>query len=167
VSLNKSSADHSGRAVKGMNCLRSLKPWDCGFESHLRHRCLYVRLFCVGSGLATDWSLIQRVVPSVKKRLRNWRRGRAQQRAAELLLNEWNKCSRPLRSTALKRDTRISCVALEVPTRMRLSLRLIHRYRFILNTKILLDSVRHYTERCLCRALAVCVRGPSSLFVYF
>jgi hypothetical protein len=26
--------DHSGRAVKGMNCLRSLKHWDRGFESN-------------------------------------------------------------------------------------------------------------------------------------
>jgi hypothetical protein len=40
-----------------------------------------VRLFgvcailCVGSGLATGWSLVQRVLPPVKKRLWNWRRG--------------------------------------------------------------------------------------------
>jgi hypothetical protein len=40
-------ADHSGREVKGMNCLRPLKHWDRGFESHSRHECLYcMRLFC-------------------------------------------------------------------------------------------------------------------------
>jgi hypothetical protein len=27
------AADHSGRAVEGMNCLRSLELWDRGFES--------------------------------------------------------------------------------------------------------------------------------------
>jgi hypothetical protein len=42
-----SCADHSGRAVKGMNCLRSLERWDYVFESNSRHGCLYVRLFCV------------------------------------------------------------------------------------------------------------------------
>jgi hypothetical protein len=29
--------DHSGRAVKGMNCLRLLEYWNRAFESHLRH----------------------------------------------------------------------------------------------------------------------------------
>jgi hypothetical protein len=39
------AVDHSGRAVLGMNCLRSLERWDRGFESN---GCLYcVRLFCV------------------------------------------------------------------------------------------------------------------------
>jgi hypothetical protein len=38
-------ADHSGRAVWGMNCLRSLESWDRGFEYHSRHGCLC--LFCV------------------------------------------------------------------------------------------------------------------------
>jgi hypothetical protein len=37
------AADHSGRAVKGMKCLRSLENWDCGFQSHSRHGCLCVR----------------------------------------------------------------------------------------------------------------------------
>jgi hypothetical protein len=51
--------DHSGRAVYGMNCLRSLERWERGFECHSKHGCLCVRLFyvcivlCVGSGLAT------------------------------------------------------------------------------------------------------------------
>jgi hypothetical protein len=30
-------ADHSGRAVYGMKCLRPLEHWDRGFESHSRH----------------------------------------------------------------------------------------------------------------------------------
>jgi hypothetical protein len=53
------AADHSGRAVSGMNCLRPLKYWDRGFESHLRHGCLCTFIPCVccpvrvGSGLAT------------------------------------------------------------------------------------------------------------------
>jgi hypothetical protein len=51
------SADHSGRAVEGINCLHLLQHWHHRFESHLRHGYLYVRLFCVcvvmciGSGL--------------------------------------------------------------------------------------------------------------------
>jgi hypothetical protein len=32
--------DHSGRAVKGMNCLRPLVRWAREFESHLRRGCL-------------------------------------------------------------------------------------------------------------------------------
>jgi hypothetical protein len=52
-------ANHSGRAVYGMNCLCLLECWDRGFESHSRHGCLCVRLFCVcvvlcvGCGFAT------------------------------------------------------------------------------------------------------------------
>jgi hypothetical protein len=58
-----------------MNCLPSLGRWDRGFESHSRHGCLCLRLFCVcvvlcvGSGLATGLSLIQGVLPSVKKKM--------------------------------------------------------------------------------------------------
>jgi hypothetical protein len=33
-------ADHSGRAVEGMNCLRSPERWDHEFESRSRHGCL-------------------------------------------------------------------------------------------------------------------------------
>jgi hypothetical protein len=33
VSVYSSQSDHSGRAVWGMNCLRSLEHWDRGFES--------------------------------------------------------------------------------------------------------------------------------------
>jgi hypothetical protein len=61
------------RAVEGMNCLRSLGLWDCGFESHSGHGffvfmlcfCICVVL-CLGSGLATGWTLAQGVLPSVK-----------------------------------------------------------------------------------------------------
>jgi hypothetical protein len=54
----KSTDDHSGRTVYGMNCLRSLEGWDRGFESHSRHGYLFVFiLFLLGSGLATaDYS---------------------------------------------------------------------------------------------------------------
>jgi hypothetical protein len=54
-------AGHSGRAVWGMNFLRSLERWDRGFESHSRHGCLFV----LGSGLATGWSLVQGVLSNV------------------------------------------------------------------------------------------------------
>jgi hypothetical protein len=60
------SRRQSGRAGEGMNCLQSLERWDRGFEYYSRYGCLYcVRLFCVcvvlclGSGLATSWSLVQ------------------------------------------------------------------------------------------------------------
>jgi hypothetical protein len=33
-------ADHSGRAVLGMNRLRPLEHWDRWFEYHSRHGCL-------------------------------------------------------------------------------------------------------------------------------
>jgi hypothetical protein len=46
--LCNDAADHSGRPVCSMNCLRSLERWDRGFELHSRHGCLYcVRLFIV------------------------------------------------------------------------------------------------------------------------
>jgi hypothetical protein len=54
-----------------MNCLRSIGSWDHGFESHTRHRCLVCVysvcvVLCLGRGLATNWSLAQGVLPSVK-----------------------------------------------------------------------------------------------------
>jgi hypothetical protein len=61
-----------------MNRLHPLEHWGRGFESHLRHGCLCVRLFCVcvvlcvGSGLPTGWSPVQGVLPTVY-RLRNWK----------------------------------------------------------------------------------------------
>jgi hypothetical protein len=63
-------ADHSGRAVLAMNCLRPFKHWNRGFESHLRHD-VCVHLFCVcvvlcaGSGLTTGWSPVRGVLPTV------------------------------------------------------------------------------------------------------
>jgi hypothetical protein len=53
-----------------MNCLHLLKHWDCGFQSHSQHGCLYcVHLFClccsVCIGLGTGWSPFQGVLPTV------------------------------------------------------------------------------------------------------
>jgi hypothetical protein len=42
VDRNYTFADHSGRAVYGMKCLRPLEHWDWGFESHSMHGCLFV-----------------------------------------------------------------------------------------------------------------------------
>jgi hypothetical protein len=44
---------------KALKYLRSLESWDRGFESHLRHGCLYAFILCLcrpvfaGSGLLT------------------------------------------------------------------------------------------------------------------
>jgi hypothetical protein len=40
-------ADVSGHVVKSINRIRSLKQWDRGFVSHLRHRCLYAFILCL------------------------------------------------------------------------------------------------------------------------
>jgi hypothetical protein len=54
-----------------MKCLRPLEHWKFGFESHSRHGCLCVSLFCVyvvlcvGRGLSTGWSSVQGVLPPV------------------------------------------------------------------------------------------------------
>jgi hypothetical protein len=40
-------ADDSGRAVYVMNCLRPLRQWDRGFESHPRHGSLSAFLLCL------------------------------------------------------------------------------------------------------------------------
>jgi hypothetical protein len=42
------SGDHSGVAVKGMNCLRSLESWNREFESHSRHgyQCAFILCLC-------------------------------------------------------------------------------------------------------------------------
>jgi hypothetical protein len=56
-----------------MNYLRSLESWNRGLEFPSRHGCLYIRLFCffvvlcISSGLATGLSLVQGLLPSVKK----------------------------------------------------------------------------------------------------
>jgi hypothetical protein len=67
--------DHSGGTVEGMNCLRPLEHWDREFESHSRHGCVCAVL-CVGSGLATGWSSVQGVLPTVYKirELKKWPR---------------------------------------------------------------------------------------------
>jgi hypothetical protein len=57
------NADYSGRAVLGMNCLRSLEP--CGFESHSRHGCLCAFILCLGSVHATGSFLIQGLLQTV------------------------------------------------------------------------------------------------------
>jgi hypothetical protein len=53
-----------------MHCLRSLGSRDRGVESHTRHGCLacvgVCVVLCLGRGLATSWSLVQGVLPSVK-----------------------------------------------------------------------------------------------------
>jgi hypothetical protein len=70
--MSRDRADHSGRrAVWGMNCLRPLKHWECGFESHLRHGCMCAFFLCLccpvcaGNWLATSWFLIQGVLQTV------------------------------------------------------------------------------------------------------
>jgi hypothetical protein len=76
--------------------LYALERWDREFESHWRHKCLCVRLFCVyavlcvSSGLATGWSLVQGVLPSMQKRLRNCRRGQGPTKGCEVI-DEWNE----------------------------------------------------------------------------
>jgi hypothetical protein len=66
VNSKVKSADHSGCAV-----FARFERWDRGFESHSRHGCLCVRLFCVcvvlrvGGRLATGWSPVQGVLPTV------------------------------------------------------------------------------------------------------
>jgi hypothetical protein len=67
---NLLTADHSGRAVYGMKCLRPLEHWDRKFESHSRCRCLSTFILfvwcCVGSSLASGWSPVQGVLPTVR-----------------------------------------------------------------------------------------------------
>jgi hypothetical protein len=60
-------AGHGSRVVWGMHRLRSLGSRDRGFESHSRHGVL----LCLGRGLATNWSPVQGVLPSVQWS-RNW-----------------------------------------------------------------------------------------------
>jgi hypothetical protein len=98
---------------QGMNCLRSLEHWDRGFEFYSRHECLCVRLFCVyvvlciGIGLAMGWSLVQEVLPSVKKRLRNWRRSQGPTEGCRAI-DEWVSVPRG----TVKRRVRLYCLTL-------------------------------------------------------
>jgi hypothetical protein len=57
-----------------MNCLLLLGRWNRGFEFHWRHGCLVCMLLfcvcdvlCLGRGLATSWSLVQGILPSVEE----------------------------------------------------------------------------------------------------
>jgi hypothetical protein len=54
-------AGPSGRAVYGLS-LRPLACWDCGFQSHRRHGCLFLVsvVSCHVEVSATSWSLVQR-----------------------------------------------------------------------------------------------------------
>jgi hypothetical protein len=78
--LSTRFADHSSRAVEGMNNLLPLESWDHVFESHSRHRCACVHLFCVciGRGLSMGWSPVQGVLPTLC-RLRSWKSGQCPQ----------------------------------------------------------------------------------------
>jgi hypothetical protein len=88
------TADHSGCAGKGMNSFCSLERWDCRFESHSGHGCLCAFILCVGSGLASGWSPVQGVLPTVyriKKLKQQLRSNKKDCRAIDdrQLLIEW------------------------------------------------------------------------------
>jgi hypothetical protein len=67
------AAGHGSLAVWDMNCFRSLGRRDGGFESHSGHGRLicvcaffyFCIILCLGRGIATSWSPVQRVIPSV------------------------------------------------------------------------------------------------------
>jgi hypothetical protein len=94
--MNGIIADPSGRAVWGINCLRPLQRWDRGFESHFSYGCLCVRLFCVyvflcvGSGLATVWSPVQEVLPTVYRIKKLKKRRKPNERAVEPQIDIYN-----------------------------------------------------------------------------
>jgi hypothetical protein len=71
IYISKTFANRNLSTVIHRN-LRSLECWDRGFESHLRHGCMYcVPLFCVcvvlciGRGLTTGWSPVLGVLSTV------------------------------------------------------------------------------------------------------
>jgi hypothetical protein len=39
--------DHSSCAVRGVNCLLTLKHWGHDFDSHSKHECLCVFVLCL------------------------------------------------------------------------------------------------------------------------
>jgi hypothetical protein len=81
------TADHGGRAVWSMNCLRPLEHWGPGFESHSRHGylCAFIlcAVLCVGSGLATGWSPAQGILPTVYRIKKVKKRPRSNKRTVE------------------------------------------------------------------------------------
>jgi hypothetical protein len=60
--------------------------WDRGFESRSWHVCVsafvYVELSCVGSGLATGWSPIQGVLPTVQKYIPKFKKSNSESQKA-------------------------------------------------------------------------------------
>jgi hypothetical protein len=78
-----------------MNCLRSLQRWDRGFESHSRHGCLSAFILCLccpvcrqAVALRRDDSPSKESYRLCKKDYETEEEARAQQRAAEPLMNE-------------------------------------------------------------------------------
>jgi hypothetical protein len=78
-----------------MKCLCSLKHWDRGFESHSKHGCLFVRLFCVCVALCVQVATLQRADPPSKVSCRQCKKvyeteekARAYQTSVEPLMNE-------------------------------------------------------------------------------
>jgi hypothetical protein len=71
-----------------------LERWSRRFESHSRHGCLRAVL-CVGSGLATGWSRIYGVLPTLYKitKLKNGQGPTTSRRAIDerIILNSWCK----------------------------------------------------------------------------
>jgi hypothetical protein len=65
---DKMIADHSGRAVCDLNCLRSLEHWDRGLESHFRNGCLCAFILPVLS--CVQVAALRRADPPSKKSYR-------------------------------------------------------------------------------------------------
>jgi hypothetical protein len=95
--VNHPFADHSVRAVSGMNCLRSLERWDRGFESHSRHECVCVcaRAFILFVLSCMQVAALRRADHSstesyrlCKKDYETEEEARAQQMAVETLIDE-------------------------------------------------------------------------------
>jgi hypothetical protein len=58
-----------------------------GMDVCVRFFCVCFFVLCVDGGLATDWSHVQWVLPSVKKDLKTENESRAQERAVEPMMN--------------------------------------------------------------------------------
>jgi hypothetical protein len=67
------------------------KAWTIFARSNAGIVCVYsvCVVLCVGSGLATGWSLVQGVLPYVKKNYGTEAEARAQQKAVAPLMSEW------------------------------------------------------------------------------